>query len=80
MAINEREGANEFVPGDGFVVGVGDGEMRAGDKAGAKGEEKEQTSEQQGSCRRPAGDADRVGMPGSVGAPVWRRGGGGCGA
>jgi hypothetical protein len=40
VAIDEREGVNEFVPGDGFVVGVGDGEMRAGHEAGAKREEK----------------------------------------
>ena len=40
LAIDEREGMNEFVPGDGFVVGVGDGEMSAGDEAGAKRQEK----------------------------------------
>jgi hypothetical protein len=40
MAIDQREGANEFVPRDGFVVSVGDGEMRAGDEAGAKSQEK----------------------------------------
>ena len=40
VAIDEREGANEFVPGDGFVVGVGDGEVRAGHEAGAKRQEK----------------------------------------
>jgi hypothetical protein len=28
---------NEFVPGDGFVVRVGDSEMRACDQAGAQG-------------------------------------------
>ena len=40
MAIDQRERAKEFVPGDGFVVGVGNGEVRAGDEAGAKGQEK----------------------------------------
>ena len=40
MTIDQRERANEFVPGDGFVVGVGDGEVGAGDEAGAEGQEK----------------------------------------
>jgi len=48
MAVEEREGAEEFVPGDGFVVGVGDGEVRAGDEAGAKGEEEEGAGDEEG--------------------------------
>jgi hypothetical protein len=37
----ESEGTEEFVHGSGLVVGVGDGELRAGNEAGAKREEKE---------------------------------------
>ena len=40
MTIEEREGANEFVEGDGLVVSVGNRELRAGDEAGAKREKK----------------------------------------
>ena len=80
VAIDEREGVNEFVPGDGFVVRVGDGEVRAGDQAGAQGHEKQQASEKQRFGGGPARDADGVGMPRDVGAPVRRGGRGGRGA
>ena len=40
VTIGQREGANEFVPRDGFVVGVGDGEVRAGDEASAQRQQK----------------------------------------
>jgi hypothetical protein len=36
VLINERESVNELVKGDGFIVRVGDGELGAGDEAGAK--------------------------------------------
>jgi len=48
MLVEEFEGAHKFVEGDGFVLRVGDGELRAGDKAGAKREEKENACEEQG--------------------------------
>lgn len=38
--VQEREGAEEFVDGGGLLVGVGDGELRASDKAGGEGAEK----------------------------------------
>ena len=38
MFVKKSEGVEEFVEGDGLVVGVGDGELRAGDETGAKGE------------------------------------------
>ena len=77
MAIDEREGVNEFVPGDGFVVRVGDSEVRAGDQAGAQGQEKQQASEKQRFDGGPARDAEGGGLPCGVCAPVGRRGGGG---
>jgi len=79
VAIDEREGVNEFVPGDGFVVRIGDGEMRAGDQAGAQGQEKQQASKKQRFGGGPARDADGGGLPRGGGAPVGRRGGGGRG-
>ena len=45
MLVEKFEGANEFVEGDGLIVGVGDGELRAGDEAGAKSEEEENAGE-----------------------------------
>jgi len=57
-------------------VGVGHSEMRAGDKAGAKRQEKQQAGEKQGFGGGPARDADCVGMPCGVCAPVWWRRGG----
>jgi len=40
MLVEEFEGADEFVEGDGFVLRVGDSELGAGDEAGAEGEKK----------------------------------------
>lgn len=38
--VKKSEGVEEFVEGDGLIVGVGDGKLSAGDEAGAKSEEK----------------------------------------
>ena len=35
VAIDEGEGPKEFIPGDGFIVGVGGGKMRTCDQARA---------------------------------------------
>ena len=80
MAIDQGERAEEFVPGDGFVVGVGNGEVGAGDEAGAKRQDKQQAGEKEGFSRGTVRDTDRVGMPCGVCAPVWRCGCGGRGA
>lgn len=56
--VEEFEGAEKFIEGDGFILGVGDGELRAGDKAGAKSEEEENACEEQcfwGRTRRDVG-------------------------
>jgi hypothetical protein len=45
MRVKEFEGLDEFIPGDGLLLGIGDGEMRAGDEAGTEGNEKEYASE-----------------------------------
>ena len=33
MRVQEFEGLDEFIPGDGLLFGIGDGEMSAGDEA-----------------------------------------------
>jgi hypothetical protein len=43
--VEKSEGVEEFVKGDSLVVGVGDGELSAGDEAGAKSEEKQEAGE-----------------------------------
>jgi hypothetical protein len=40
VTIGQRKGPDEFIPGDGFVVGIGDGEVRAGDEASAQRQQK----------------------------------------
>ena len=38
MLVEEFEGADKFVEGDGFILRVGDGELSAGNEAGAERE------------------------------------------
>jgi hypothetical protein len=45
MSIEQREGASEFSEGNGLIVGVGDGKLRAGDKTGAKSDDEKGGSE-----------------------------------
>ena len=73
VAVEEREGAQEFVPRDGFIVGVGDGEVRAGDEAGAKGEEEEGAGDEQGLGRGAVATGSVDVLRGGV-APVLGRG------
>jgi hypothetical protein len=47
VAIDEGEGAKEFIPGDGFIVGVGGGKMRACDQTRAEGGNEEEAGEEQ---------------------------------
>jgi len=56
--VEEREGAEEFVEGEGFVPSIGDGELCAGDEAGAEGKEEQDASEDQDSSGGMAGDRD----------------------
>jgi len=46
VAIRQREGADEFVPGNGLVVGVGHGEVRAGHQTRAQREEEERAGQE----------------------------------
>ena len=50
--VEESEGAEELVDGDGLVVGIGDGELGAGDEASAKREEEECHGEKESLARR----------------------------
>src|SRR5436190_24042798 len=73
MAIDEREGANEFIPGDGFVVGVGHGKMSAGDETGSERDQKEAAREKEGSYGRTARSAQRDVLKTGVRRPSrWR--------
>ena len=73
MAIDQREGVKEGVPGDGLIVGVGEGEMRASDEAGAESEEEEGASKKEGFCGWTIGKGSEVRRRGVV-TPVGRRG------
>ena len=44
MFVEEREGVKKFVEVDGFVFGVGGGEVRAGDETGAERDEEKHES------------------------------------
>ena len=41
MPVEQRKRAQEFVEGDGFILGVGRGEVRAGHEAGAQRDEEQ---------------------------------------
>ena len=77
--VKKSERAEKFVGGEGLVLRVGGGELRAGDEAGAKREEKEDASQEQHLFGRTVGDwsvADTVGRSGApidVGRDGWRR-------
>ena len=59
MAVDQGEGVDEFIPGNGFVVSIGDGEVRARDEAGAEGHDKKRAGEEQRFCGGSAGNAGR---------------------
>jgi hypothetical protein len=77
--VEESERAEKFVGGEGLVLGVGGGELRAGDEAGAEREEEEEASEEQhfsGWTVGGRGVADAVGRGGApidAGRDDWRR-------
>jgi hypothetical protein len=76
VRVQEFEGLDEFVPGDGLMFGIGDGEMRARDEASTKREEKEQDGEEQGFTRRVIGNGGVVEIGGWADAPTlvdWKR-------
>lgn len=56
MFVEQGECVQEFVKVDGFIFGVGGGEVRAGDEAGAEGEEEENDCEQESFERWMGGD------------------------
>jgi hypothetical protein len=50
LSINQSNGADKDVPRDGLILGIGCGEMRAGDEAGAEGEEEKSAGEEKRFC------------------------------
>jgi hypothetical protein len=77
MLVEEFEGADKFVEGDGFVLGVSDGELRAGDEASTEREKKKNASEEQGFWRRTRRDVSVLELLRWDGAPVEAEGNGG---
>jgi hypothetical protein len=70
MLVEEFEGAHKFVEGDGLVLRVGDGELRAGDEAGAEREEEENACEEQGLWGRARRDVCVLELLRRDGAPI----------
>ena len=70
MRVQEFEGLDEFIPGDGLMFGIGDGEMRAGDEASTERCEKEYAGEEQSLTRRMIGNGGVVGIGGWAEAPI----------
>jgi len=63
VTIGERERVNKFVPGDGFVVGVGGGEMRCRRRGRCRGSGEIVGRRGAGILWRAGWDANCVGMP-----------------
>ena len=61
MFVEKSERIQKFVEIDGFVFGVGCGEVRAGHEAGAEGDEEKQNREQESFQRRVRGDCGVMG-------------------
>lgn len=76
MAVQQFDGFFENLPGDGLVVGVGEGEMGAGDKTSAKGEKKKKARQEQRLERRTPGNGRVVEIAWRNGTPVDVRGNG----
>jgi len=72
LAIDESESADEFVPGDGLVVGVGGGEMRSGYETSAKCQKKEGAGDEERFARGVSRDRKGIKGEASTGAPVGR--------
>jgi len=68
--VQELEGRDELIPGDGLVMGIGDGEMRARDEASAEREEKEHAGEEQSLAGRMIGNGGVGGRAGRNEAPI----------
>jgi len=79
VLVKESKGAEKFIGGEGLVLGIGGGELRAGDEAGAESEEEEDAGEEQhfsGRTVRSRNVADAIGRGGApidVGREGWRR-------
>ena len=58
LAVQQRERANEFVPGDGLILCVGCGEVRACYQARAKGQQKQCAGDDQSLQRRVPGTGE----------------------
>jgi hypothetical protein len=68
--VKKCERAEKFVEREGFVLSVGSRELCAGDEAGAKREEEEDTSKNQHFPGRTIGDRGVAGAAGGSGAPI----------
>jgi len=55
--VEQGEGADKFVEGDRLIASISDGELCARDQTRAKSEEKQEASEDESFCRRPARNA-----------------------
>jgi hypothetical protein len=69
MLVEEFEGTNVFVERGGLIVGIGDGELRAGSKAGAESEEEKDAGDDKHLARR-AGKGGVIEIGGRNGAPI----------
>src|SRR6266403_1488126 len=68
VLVKESKGAEKFIGGEGLVLGIGGGELRAGDEAGAESEEEEDAGEEQhfsGRTVRSRNVADAIGRGGA---------------
>jgi hypothetical protein len=70
MAVKEREIADELVDGGFLIVSEGEGELRAGNEAGAECEKKKQDGEEQRFERRMSADGRKERSFGGKRAPV----------
>jgi len=55
--VEQGEGADKFVERDRLIASISDGELCARDQTRAKSEEKQEASEDESFCRRPARNA-----------------------
>jgi hypothetical protein len=69
-AIEQGESADEFVPGDGLILCVGCGEVRAGDETSTQREEKQRARNKESSQRRMLRNRSVVRRRNGCGAPI----------
>lgn len=70
MFVEKREGVDEIVIGSSLIIRVGDRELRAGYKAGAKSKQEQDTGEGERFRGRPAWNGNVLPFTGRSGAPI----------